>query len=100
MVAAMHTPECSDVDKLRFWWWVMLFSDEFSSDSSNSTSAARQAPIMPHNDVVQVATAESREVSAPLETLGRFFRDVLVSCAGLQIAKAIAVMCLLLNPAL
>ena len=91
MVAAMLMPECSEVDKLRFWWWVMLFSDESSSDSSNSTSAARQAPIVPHRQVVQVATGASGEASAPLETLGRFFRDVLVSCTGLKIAKAIAV---------
>ena len=82
MVAAMHMPECSDVDILRFWWWVMLFSDESSAE--RSTSAARQAPIVKHSEAVELASHSTNdsEVRVPIETIARFLRDVLLGCTG------------------
>ena len=90
MVAAMHTPECSDVDILRYWWWVMLFSDESSAEKSSS--AARETPIVPHSEAVQLAarsTNDSGEFGAPIETIARFLRDVLLGCTGMTCKESI-----------
>jgi len=87
MVAAMHMHnQSSQLEKVRFWWWVMLFTDE------TSVMAGSGDPRVARLQVVKMATEmNSQDFCAPLATLGRFLRDFLASCTGLKISKAFEV---------
>ena len=93
MVAAMHFPSgSSSLEKLRYWWWVMLFTDE------NSQMSGDKSPLIPREDVVKLAVGETlrsgmnaADICVPLETVGRFLRDLLSSCSGLKIAAGMEV---------
>lgn len=94
MVAAMHFPSgSSNLEKLRYWWWIMLFTDENSFLTSDKTT-----PLISREDVVKLATGDNlktgknaADVCVPLETIGRFLRDLMSSCAGLKIASGMEV---------
>ena len=94
MVAAMHFPSgSSNLEKLRYWWWIMLFTDEKSVLTSDKTT-----PLISREEVVKLATGDhlktdknAADVCVPLETIGRFFRDLMSSCAGLKIAAGMEV---------
>eukprot|EP00802_Teleaulax_amphioxeia_P014632 Tamp_14702.p1 GENE.Tamp_14702~~Tamp_14702.p1 ORF type:complete len:192 (+),score=24.34 Tamp_14702:393-968(+) len=101
MVAAMHFPSgSSSLEKLRYWWWVMLFTDE------NSQMSGDKSPLIPREDVVKLAVGETlrsgmnaADICVPLETVGRFLRDLLSSCSGLKIAAGMEVFQFNPNPA-
>ena len=71
----------------------MLFTDEKSVLTSDKTT-----PLISREEVVKLATGDhlktdknAADVCVPLETIGRFFRDLMSSCAGLKIAAGMEV---------
>ena len=85
MVAAMHMVPCSKAAMLRFWWWVMLFTDEASRMYDHG------AACVSRKDATELAIDMSQTCCVPLGTVGRFFRDFLTSFHGSGVVKGMEV---------
>jgi hypothetical protein len=112
MFAAMHKSDVSNVDKMRFWWWIMLFSDAESVSSADTCRISvnrvpREQAIklaagerllitekkkkMDAGDGEDVNTYDLSNFCVPLETVCRFLRDFLASATGLPLVHSLEV---------
>jgi len=112
MFASMLKSGCPVVDQMRFWWWIMLFSD------AESVSSADACPIrvnrVPREQAIKLAAGERLLITekkkkmdagdgeeanmydlsnfcVPLETVCRLLRDFLASATGLPVVHSLEV---------